>query len=792
MKFSESWLREWVNPAIDSDELVARVTMAGLEVDSVEPVAPEFSGVVVGQITAIEPHPNADKLRVCQVSGGESGSVQVVCGAPNARLGLKIPFATIGAVLPGNFKIKKAKLRDVESFGMLCAEKELGVSDADEGLWELPDDAPVGEDIRSYLNLNDRIIEVDLTPNRGDCLSIRGLAREVGVIGQVAVNEVNCQPVPAVVEDVVDVALMEPQACPRYAGRVIRNIDVSVETPQWMQEKLRRSGLRSIDPVVDVTNYVLLELGQPMHAFDLNRLSGGIKVRMAKPGEPLALLDGSEVKLQADTLVIADNSGAIAMAGIMGGDLTAVGDNTRDIFLESAFFDPVSIAGKPRNYGLHTDSSHRFERGVDTRLQAVAIERATALLLDIVGGEPGPVVLAESSEHMPATASVALRKRRLQQQLGMSFQSDDISQMMAGLGLRQLSVDTDGWVFAAPSWRFDIQIEADLVEEVARIHGYNRLPTSSVSTSLEIRPGNEKMLDLATLRSKLTVSGYREAISYSFVNPAVQQVLDPETTPVVLANPIASDMAVMRTTLLSGLLPLVRHNLNRQQSRIRLFETGLRFQLNEGLQQQRVIAGVITGARHPESWACGSDAVDFFDIKGDVEALLSTGKSANDFLWSPASLSYLHPGQSARVTRGEKTVGFVGRLHPFVQKALDISQPVFVFELLLAELLLNELPTFSDISKFPEVRRDLAVVVDQNVTSGQLSEVVTAAAGEHFVNLKVFDVYQGKGIENNSKSVAMGLTFRHASRTLTEDEVSVAIEKVVAALHNEYSAVLRG
>jgi phenylalanyl-tRNA synthetase beta chain len=791
MKFSESWLREWLNPAFDTNELVSRLTMAGLEVDAVEPVAPEFTGVVVGEIVSIEQHPNADKLRVCQVAGGDE-IVQVVCGAPNARAGLKIPFATVGAVLPGNFKIKKARLRDVDSFGMLCAEKELGVSDADEGLWELPADAPVGQDIRTWLNLDDQVIEVDLTPNRGDCLSIRGLARETGVIADIAVSEQACEAVETVNQDQFAVTLTEPSACPRYAGRVIRNVDPSAQTPLWMQEKLRRSGVRSIDPVVDVTNYVLLELGQPMHAFDLSKLSGGIDVRMAQQGEPLVLLDGSEVALNADTLVIADQSGPIAMAGIMGGSSTAVSKSTTDIFLESAFFEPVAIAGKPRNYGLHTDSSHRFERGVDTQLQVLAIERATALLLDIVGGEPGPVTLVESEDHMPQPARVELRHSRLEQQLGLELAPEEIEGMMARLGLKRQSSQPGYSEYTAPSWRFDIAIEADLIEEVARIYGYNRLPTSTASIPLPIEPVDEGILDLSILREKLVAKGYREAISYSFVNPEVERALAPSLTPVPLMNPIASDMAVMRTTLLAGLLPALRYNLNRQQSTVRLFETGLRFVPGESLIQERVIAGVITGSRAPESWLADGDKVDFFDIKGDVEALIDAGHGSDAFSWQIAEVDHLHPGQAALVVRNGEPVGFVGKLHPSVQKALDISQPVYVFELVLDSLLSNRLPAYQEISKFPEVRRDLAVVVDQKVTASQLSDTVAEYAGEHFLNLKVFDVYQGKGIENNSKSVALGLTFRHNSRTLTEEEITVAVDGVVAALKEHYSAVLRG
>ena len=796
MKFSESWLREWVSPDIDTAELVARLTMAGLEVDAVEPVAPAFSGVVVGEITAIKPHPNADKLRVCQVAfsskeKGPDGEVQVVCGAPNARLGLKVPFATVGAKLPGDFKIKKAKLRDVESFGMLCAEKELGVSDADEGLWELPADATVGENIRACMNLDDQLIEVDLTPNRGDCLSIRGLARETGVIGNSAVNEQACESVAATIDDIFPITLSAPEACARYAVRVIRNINPDAETPLWMREKLRRSGIRSIDPVVDVTNYVLLELGQPMHAFDLAKLQGGIDVRMATQGEALTLLDGSEVELNSDTLVIADQEKAVAMAGIMGGTGTAVSSETRDIFLESAFFAPLAIAGKPRNYGLHTDSSHRFERGVDASLQEQAIERATALLLDIVGGEPGLVTVVESEEHLPNRQVVTLRKERLEQQLGMTFEPSAVESMMSGLGLGLISSDEKGWAFEVPSWRFDIAIEADLVEEVARIHGYNHLPTSSVSSPLNIQAGDERVLSVSSLRQQLVARGYQEAISYSFVDPEVEKILSQDISPVVLANPIASDMGVMRTTLLSGLLPALRYNLNRQQSRVRLFETGLRFIKGSELRQERVITGVITGSRDPEGWSNSKAEVDFYDLKGDVEALLAVGQNADDFQWLGDNQPALHPGQCARLERKGELVGIIGKLHPQVQKALEINQAVYCFELVLEKLLDSELPAFEDISKFPEVRRDLAVIVDEKTPVSDLVNAVTKEVGEQLTDLKVFDVYQGKGVDNHRKSVAMGLTFRHASRTLAEEEINAEVDKVVNALEVQFSARLR-
>ena len=793
MKFSESWLREWVNPAIDTTELVAQLTMAGLEVDAVESVAPDFSGVIVGEIISAEQHPNADKLRVCQVAGGDGDTTQVVCGAPNARVGIKIPFATVGAKLPGDFKIKKAKLRDVESFGMLCGPDEVGLGETSEGLWELPSAAPVGSDLRDYLNLNDQVIEVDLTPNRGDCLSIRGLARETGVLNLAPVKEQNCDPVDSTISDIFNVQLLAPKACSRYAGRIIRNVNMAAESPMWLQERLRRSGVRCIDPVVDITNYVMLELGQPMHAFDFSKLEGGIVVRMAEQDEKLKLLDGSEVKLNADTLVIADQKKVVAMAGIMGGDETAVNFETQDIFLESAYFDPIAIAGRSRTYGMHTDSSHRFERGVDPKLQEVAIERATALLLDIVGGEVGPLNIVEEKAYLPQQAKVTLTRSRLQQQLGLLLEDKQVEEMLERLGLDiQLKPDS-GWICTAPSWRFDIAIEADLIEEVARIYGYNRLPTSTISAELPIEVAVETQRALPPLRQQLIGRGYYEAITYCFVDPGVQSHLTPDADSVLLANPIASDMSVMRTTLWSGLLPAVRRNLNRQQPRVRLFETGLNFVPSKGeLKQSSMIAGAITGSRTPESWVTQQEPVDFYDIKADVEALLKLSQVSDQFQFVAGKHPALHPGQCARIERKGELVGWLGQVHPKVQKALDLSQPVFVFEMELDPVLKDELPAFDGVSKFPEVRRDLALIVDENISAGDLCYTVRQNAGVQLVDLKVFDVYQGKGIENNRKSVALGLTFRDSSRTLTEDEINMAVESVVTALEKQHAASLRG
>lgn len=791
MKISESWLREWVNPAIGTDELVAQLTMAGLEVDAVESVAGDFTGVIVGEIVGCEQHPDADKLRVCQVAGLPDGLSQVVCGAANARVGIKVPFAIIGAQLPGDFQIKKAKLRGVESFGMLCGQTELKAGDDDTGLWELAPDAPVGVNLREYLNLDDKLIEVDLTPNRSDCLSVKGVAREVGVLNRAPVTAPATPAVAASIADSFPVHLEAGFACSRYVGRVIRNIDITRPSPAWLQDKLVRSGLRSIDAVVDVTNYVLLELGQPMHAFDLSRLSGGIHVRLAQQGESIQLLDGQEIKLNTDTMVIADQQKALAVAGIMGGKESAVSEATRDIFLESAFFNPLAIAGRARSYGLHTDSSHRFERGVDYNLQLDAIERATALLLEIVGGEAGPVVHV-ANEHLPQERQVSLRKARIVGGLSLEMADDEVVDILARLGLTLLSQNAEGWVFAVPSYRFDISIEADLLEELARVYGYNRLPTRSLAAPLDIEPHPEAKMGLPALRNQLIARGYQEAITYSFIEPKLSALFDPEVSPVVLRNPISADMAAMRTSLMPGLVSVLRNNLNRQQNRVRLFESGLRFVPSaDGLKQEAMLAGLIYGSRAPESWSNAAELVDFFDLKGDLESLLALTGDEAAFTVKPGNHSALHPGQTAAIYRDGEWQGVVGALHPSLQQQLDIPQSVYLFEVRLSSLLKARIPAFTSLSKFPEVRRDLALLVDRDLAADKLLAAVKEQAGEHLIDLKVFDVYMGKGIDPHRKSVAMGLTFQHPSRTLNEDEINASIDSIVQYLGANFSATLR-
>ncbi len=796
MKFSEQWLREWVQPAVSTDELAAQITMAGLEVDGVEAVAGEFSGVVVGQVVSREQHPDADKLSLCQVTDG-SETFQVVCGAANVRAGLKIPFAKIGAQLPGDFKIKKAKLRGVESFGMLCAEAELGLAETSDGLMELADDAPVGTDIRQYLNLDDQIIEVDLTPNRGDCLSIAGLAREVGVLNQASVQGPAIEPVAVSISDAPVIEVLAPKACPRYLGRIVKGVNVKAPTPLRMVEKLRRSGIRSIDAVVDITNYVLLELGQPMHAFDLNKVEGGIRVRMAEQGEQLTLLDGQEISLNADTLVIADHNKALAMAGIMGGEHSGVSDSTQDLLLEAAFFAQLAVAGRARHYGLHTDSSHRFERGVDYNLARTAMERATGLLLDLCGGAAGPIVEVASDADLPKAASIHLRKARISQMLGLELDSAMVEDMLTRLGM-QLTDTADGWQVQAPSYRFDMAIEADLIEELARIYGYNRLPVRTPAAATPLRKVPENRLSMQDVRRQLIARGYQEAITYSFVEPSLQKALDPEVEPLPLLNPISADMSVMRTNLWAGLVQAADYNLKRQQPRVRLFETGLRFVPSaSGLQQIPTLAFVATGSRLPQAWSDADAAVDFFDVKGDLETLLARGGNHDRYRFVAVRHPALHPGQSAQIEKAGAdgqwhAVGLIGALHPSVQKQLGIRQPLYLAQLDLNAVREIRVPRFHELSKFPEMRRDLALVVAQDVAVEQVLAGIRSTAGEFLTKLNLFDVYVGKGIDPDRKSLALGLTWQHPSRTLTDEEINDSVSSVLAHLNVSLGATLRG
>ena len=790
MKFSEQWLREWVNPDVSTAELCEQFTMAGLEVDSVEPAAPEFDGIVVGHVLKVQPHPDADKLRVCEVSTGEGTPLQIVCGASNVKENMRVPLARIGAHLPGDIKIKRSKLRGIESEGMLCSAKELGLASDASGLMEFPDNAPAGEDVRTFLNLNDQLIEIDLTPNRGDCLGLIGIARECGVLNRCDVTAPEIKDIKPVTDDRFDIEVKVTTDCPRYVGRIITGIDNSKSTPDWMQEKLRRSGLNSISPVVDITNYVLLELGQPMHAFDLDKLNGGIRVRHATKGEKLVLLDGKEVTLEAGTLVIADHKSPLAIAGVMGGAASGVTENTNKILLESAFFSQDAIAGKARSYGLHTDSSYRFERGVDPEMQKRAIERATALLIEIVGGKAGPVMEVVSDKDLPKRNIIKLRRARIKKILGIELADKDVKEILQRLGMK-VSDANEGWEVIAPGYRFDITIEVDLIEELGRIYGYSKIKSRRPEMPLRMLPVPESRIETQRLRSILIDRGYEEAITYSFVEPKLQTLLLPETKGVELANPISADMSVMRTSLWPGLINAFLHNQNRQQTRIRLFETGLVFnQVNNNIKQERRIAGIAVGSVLPEQWGESGRGTDFYDVKADVEALLGLGRKA-DIRFEADSCTCLHPGQSARIYIEGKPAGWVGLLHPSVTQALDVTGNPVIFELLLEDILQANVAKFSEISRFPSIRRDLAIIIDEKITANKVQECVKNSAGDLLQNVVLFDMYQGKGIDSGRKSIALGLTLGHSSRTLMEEDVEAVLGSVVSALNNKLGAVLR-
>ena len=794
MKFSEKWLREWVNPALSAQALSEQLSMAGLEVDELAPVAGAFSGVVVGEVVECGQHPNADKLRVTKINVGDDELVDIVCGAPNCRQGIKVAVAKVGAVLPGDFKIKKAKLRGEPSFGMLCSFSELGISDDHDGIMELPADAPVGQDIRQYLNLDDYSIDVDLTPNRADCLGIRGIAREVGVLNNQDVCEPAIEPVTPTIDDKLSINLEAPHACPRYLGRVICNVDVSASSPLWLKEKLRRSGIRSIDPIVDVTNFVLLELGQPMHAFNLDSIEGNIHVRMAGNQESLTLLDETTVELAENTLVIADDHKALAIAGIFGGQHSGVNTDTQHILLESAFFARDAIMGRARQYGLHTDASHRYERGVDPNLQRNAMERASALIIEICGGEPGPVIEAVAKEHLPERATVVLRKARLERVLGIHIAPDSVTEMLTRLGMQVTQLE-DSWQAEVPGYRFDIAIEEDLIEEVARVYGYNNIPNVAPAASLAMLPAQEARIDESVFKAQLIARGYNEAITYSFVDPKIQEALFPEVKGLVLPHPISMDMSVMRVSVWPGLLSAVAYNQKRQQSRVRLFETGLRFvpdaSAPNGVLQEPVIGGVIAGRRLAESWHGNDEPVDFFDIKGDVEALLALMGNSSAVSFETTEHTALHPGMSAKILLNGEVIGYIGALHPQFTKLIGVNGRPFVFELDLTALSKRTLPQAKTISKYPANRRDIAITVKDAVSVGTILSYVEKIGVNQLVGLNLFDVYKGKGIEPGFKSLALSLILQNPDKTLEEAEIQQAVDTVVRGLESEFGAALR-
>ncbi|MGA9851568.1 MAG: phenylalanine--tRNA ligase subunit beta [Gammaproteobacteria bacterium] len=790
MKISEAWLREWVNPVVDVKKLTEQLIFAGLEVESLNSCPAEFTHVVVGRVVEVKPHPGTDKLKVCIVDSGKE-KLQIVCGAPNVRAGMHAPLALIGAVLPNNLRVNQMALRGVESRGMLCSGRELGLSDESTGLMPLPADACVGKPLAAYLGLPDRVLELKLTPNRGDCLSVAGIAREVACINRIELKSPRIRAVKASCKDKLPIALKAPEGCPLYAGRIIKSLRTDAISPVWLTERLRRAGLRSIHPVVDVTNYVMLELGQPMHGFDLRQLRGGIVVRWARKGETLMLLDGRQIELSKDVLVIADHKKVKALAGVMGGDESGVAADTADIFLESAFFAPEAIAGRARRFGFSTDASHRFERGVDPALPRRALERATTLLLDIAGGQAGPVVEARIAAKLPRNRPVRLRRERLTKRLGLSVPDREVVSILERLdmGIKPLA-KANAWQITPPSFRFDIHHEEDLIEEVGRIHGFERIPTIPLITA--IRPGqaSERRVALAQQREALVQRGYTEVVTYSFVAQSLDTWLAGHGDGVELENPISTEMTELRRSLWTGLIQTLSYNLNRQQERIRVFECGRKYTRQDlDIKEENYLAGLAYGRVEPEQWGITAQPVAFADVKADIEALLTLSGRTAQFI--RASHPALHPGRTAAIRSGNHHWGWLGELHPELVKRLDLPAPAILFELAREATSERPVPSFKPISRFPSVRRDIAVVVDEEISAEALQACISASASRLLQQAFIFDIYRGKGIDSGRKSVALGLILQDSSRTLTDEAADTIMSQLIERLRRELGATIR-
>lgn len=791
MKISENWLRTWVNPAIDSDTLSDQLTMLGLEVDELVPAAKPFTGVVIGEVLTVVQHPDADRLRVTTVNIGSGEPLQIVCGAPNVRVGMKAPVATIGAVLPGDFKIKKGKLRGVESQGMLCGASEIDLEDKIDGLLELPADAPVGTNIREYLNLDDHVIDISITPNRGDCFSIRGVAREIGVINQLPVTAPEIQEVAATIVDQKQV-VVTTDGCPRYLGRVIKNVNTKAPTPAWMEQALARSGIRQHSILVDITNYVLMEIGQPLHAFDGGQVQGSVHVRQASANEKLVLLNEQEIELTEDVMVIADDVKALAIAGIMGGLSSSVTDETTEIFLESAFFAPLHIAGRARRYGLHTDASQRYERGVDFELPMIAMQRASQLIQTLAGGDFGPITVSEKTELLPKREAIELNQAQVDQLLGYQVPTAFITDVLQRLGC-DVTVKAEGeWTVVPPSHRYDMAIYQDLIEEVARIHGYDNIQISLPVIDVKLAK-HQDQFELTQLRQTLVTLGYQEAISFSFADLKLEKQLNSQVNPLALANPISSDLAVMRSTLLSSLIPCVQYNINRQQSRVRFFELGLRFDYQnaksiEDLKQIPTLAMIAVGSKQIESWHGKAQVMDFFDLKGEVEEILAAGRVHVEYVRSDRE--WLHPGQSAEILVDGKSVGYLGRLHPSLENALDLST-TWIAELDQSAVLQTYVSNFTELSRFPSVRRDIALVISDKINVSEIQQLIEKTGGELLDSTWLFDVYTGQGVEQGKRSLAFALLWQHPSRTLEDAEIKSGMDHIIQVLEDTYQATLR-
>jgi phenylalanyl-tRNA synthetase beta chain len=793
MKFSESWLRTLVDTKLSSEELSHLLTMAGLEVEGLEPVAPQFNDVVVAQVLEVVKHPDADRLNVCKVDTGRGEPTTIVCGAPNVAVGLRVPCALPGAKLPGDFVIKIAKVRGIESSGMLCSAKELGIAEEASGLLALPADAPVGQSIREYLDLDDNQFELKLTPNRADCLSLTGVAREVAAIAGAQAKLIEVPEVAASITDQRAVVLDAPDACPLYFGRVLKGVNAKAPTPEWMKRRLERSAIRSISALVDVTNYVMLELGQPLHAFDNTKLEGAVHARMAKPDEKLLLLNEQAIAIDADILVIADDAKPLAMAGIMGGEESGITLETSELFLESAFFAPKAIAGRARRYGFGSDASHRFERGVDFGGARRAIERATQLIIEICGGAAG--LVTEARAEMPARKPVRLRTARACAVIGMIFSPEQIAGLFNGLGLPFVR-EGDDFLVTPPTWRFDIEIEEDLIEEIARLHGYDNIPAPAPRGNMKMMVQPEAQRPAARVRQLLVDRGYQEVVNFAFVEEVWEADFAAKTAEADLirvANPIASQMAVMRSTLFGGLIANLVTNLKRKQNRVRLFETGRAFERNAtatpvpGFAQSWKLSGLAYGGALPEGWGSASRKVDFFDMKGDLEALLAPAQLRFEKLVHPA----LHPGRSARVLLDGREIGCLGELHPEWVQKYDLPQAPVVFELDFDAVKSVKVPAYAEVSKFPPVIRDLAIVVDQDVALQTLLDGLKGQVSSLVQDIQLFDVYVGKGVPENKKSLAFRIVMQDTQRTLQDSEVDAAMQQLVSCLELAFGAQLR-
>ncbi|MBF7686770.1 phenylalanine--tRNA ligase subunit beta [Acinetobacter rathckeae] len=790
MKISENWLRTWVNPPVNSDTLADQLTMLGLEIDDVSSVAKPFSGVVIGEVLTVEQHPDADRLRVTTVNIGQEEALQIVCGAPNVRVGLRVPVALVGAVLPGDFKIKKGKLRGVASHGMLCGASEIDLEDKIDGLLELPVDAPIGVNIRDYLSLDDQILDISITPNRGDCFSLRGIAREVGVINQLAVTTPEIKDVTSTLSEEKTVEFATDGTA-RYLGRIVRNIDFNAVTPDWMVQVLQRSGIRTHSLLVDITNYVLIELGQPMHAFDLDKIAGKVTVRQAKQDESLVLLNEQAVKLSSDMMVIADDEKALALAGIMGGFESRVTEDTKAIFLESAFFDPLAIAGRARRFGLHTDSSQRYERGVDFELPLQAMHRASQLIQEIAGGEFGPITVVEKTENLPKRDQIYLEYAQVKALLGYDIAQDFITDALTRLGC-DVVAQNETWAVTPPSYRYDLVIYQDLIEEIVRIHGYDHIEVALPQMDVAL-PSYQDQFELVQLRQTVVTLSYQEAISFSFADAKLEKQLNPDVQPLMLANPISSELAAMRSTLLSSLIPCVQYNLNRQQNRVRFFELGLRFDYQNAshldeLKQIPTLALIAVGSRTPEQWHAKPQSMDFFDFKGEVEEILAAGRV--NVSYERSQRAWLHPGQSAEILLNGQSIGYLGRLHPSLESNLDLGV-TWVAELDQRAVLQSYVSNFTELSRFPSIRRDIALLIDDKISVKEIQQLIKNTGGELLDSTWLFDVYTGQGVEEGKRSLAFALLWQHPSRTLEDAEIKLGMDQIINVLESTYQATLR-